>query len=502
MERHSGKKAAPFNKNYGVANSPTGGCMKKHWRAILIVVLLAVAGVVGLFFYMRANAQRKTQSYQTSVLARGTLTASIGATGTIEARQQASIAFSISGRVGTVHVNMGDQVSAGQVLIELDPAYYPQQVISAQADLVSAQKALDNLKSSQAASAQAELDLANAKKALDTAKTNYDTAVKNNSEGWVKQAQDRVDQTYSDWQNYLHNNDGSFKATIELRKRYQAYVDALRELETAQHYFDLGIGTSGGNKDTEMALEIAKGKLDLAQAQYDDALAAYNRLKDGVPAQDLKAAQARVDAAQAILDQVTIKAPFSGTIMAVNVLPGDIISPGSEALVIADLSELHVDVSIAEVDYNRLAAGQSVQLVLDAIPDATYHGTVKEIGLNASNAGGSVTYPVRVVISDADKKVLPGMTAAVQIEVSHLDDVLLVPNRAVRALDGSRVVYILQNGALKTVTIELGASNDTMSQVLKGDLKEGDIVVLNPPTTLFGGNTGGGGGGGGAFFGR
>jgi HlyD family secretion protein len=156
------------------------------------------------------------------------------------------------------------------------------------------------------------------------------------------------------------------------------------------------------------------------------------------------------------------------------------------------------------VDYNRLAVAQNVQLVLDAVPDATYHGIVKEIGLNASNAGGSVTYPVRVVIMDADEKVLPGMTAAVLIEVSHLENVLLVPNRAVRALNGSIVVYILQNGVLKSVTITLGASNDTMSEVLTGGLKEGDVVVLNPPTTLLGGNPGGGGGGGGAgaLFGR
>jgi HlyD family secretion protein len=480
--------------------------MRKHWKAVLIAVFLVVVVAAGGLLIQRGNAQNKTQSYQTSVLARGTLTASIGATGTIEPRQQASMAFSINGRVGTVNVQMGDLVTKGQVLVGMDPAFYPQQVISAQIDLINAQKALDSLNTSQSALAQAELTLANAKKALDSAQTDYETAVQNNSKGWVQTAQDQVNQTYADWQNYLHSNDGSFKAMIELHRRYQAYLDALRELEKAQQYFDLGIGSTGGDKDTQMALDIAKGKLDFAQAQYDDALTAYNRLKGGVPAQDLQAAQARVDAAQAILDQVTIKAPFSGTVLAVNVLPGDVVNPGSTALVVADLSELHVDVSIAEVDYNRLAVGQDVQLVLDAISDATYHGSVKEIGLNASNAGGSVTYPVRVVISDADNKILPGMTAAVSIEVSHLDNVLLVPNRAVRALDGSRVVYVLRNGALKPVTIELGASNDTMSQVLSGDLKEGDVVVLNPPTTLFGGSSGvgpgSGGGGGGALFGR
>jgi HlyD family secretion protein len=461
--------------------------MKKHWRAILIIALLAVAGVIGLFIYQRANAQRQTQSYQTSILARGTLIASIGATGTIQARQQASMAFSISGRVGAVHIQLGDTVTPGQVLVELDPAYYPQQVISAQADLINAQKALDNLKTSKTALAQAQLDLANAKKALDAAKTDYDNAFQKYNEGWLREAQKKVDQTYLDWQYYRNHNDGSLKAMIELQRRWRAYQDALQELKKAQRYHDQGVGTSGGTEEAKKELDIAKGKLDLAQAQYDDALAAYDRLKDGVPSQDLQAAQAQVDSAQAILDQVNIKAPFSGTILAVNVVKGDMVSPATAVVVIADLSELHVDVPIAEVDYNRLATGQSAQLVLDAIPDTTYHGKVTQIGLSASTSGGSVSYPIRVVVSDADKNMLPGMTVAVEIEVSHLDNVLLVPNRAVRNLNGSLVVYILQNGVQKPVTVVLGSSNDTMSQVTKGDLKEGDVIVLNPSASLTGG---------------
>jgi HlyD family secretion protein len=461
--------------------------MRKHWRAILIVGLLVIAGVTALVFIRRGNTQRQSQSLQTSVLARGTLSASIGATGTIQARQQASIGFSISGRVGTVHIQLGDQVNSGQVLIELDPAYYPQQVISAQADLINAQKSLDNLQTSQTALAQAELNLANAKKALDTAQTDYDKALQNYNEGWLKECQVRVDQTYSDWQDYSTHNDGSFKAMVELQRRWQAYQNALQELKKAQRYHDLGVGTSGGTEEAKKQMDIAKGKLDLAQAQYDDALAAYNRLKDGVPAEDLQAAQAQVDSAQATLDQVKIKAPFSGTILAVNVVQGDMVGPGTLVVVIADLSELHVDVPVAEVDYNRLTAGQSAQLVLDAIPDTTYHGKVTQIGLNASTSGGSVSYPIRVVVSDADKNMLPGMTVAVEIEVSHLNNVLLVPNRALRNVNGSLVVFVLRNGVQKPVTVELGTNNDTMSVVTKGDLKEGDVIVLNPSTSLTGG---------------
>jgi HlyD family secretion protein len=473
--------------------------MKKHWRAILIVVLLLAAGGSGFLIYRNAAARQQTASLQTAVLQRGTLTASIGATGTIQAKQQAVLSFAINGRVGNVNVHMGDRVTAGQVLIELDPDYYPQSVISAQIDLINAQKALDDLKTSQTALAQAELDLANAKQALDTAQTDYNNTVEKYNEGWVQECRNRADQAYRDWMIFRFHNDGSPAAMRELARLYQAYLDALKELEKAQQYYAAGVGsTAAGTKEAQMNLEIAKAKLDLAQAQYDDALAAYNRLKDGVPAQDLAAAQARVDAAQATINQVKITAPFAGTILSIELLPGDIVTPGTVGLVVADLSEMHVNVPIAEVDYNSLALGQTAELVLDAIPNTTYHGTVEEISLDAANTAGSVSYPVKVVLADADSKVLPGMTVAVNIEVSHLDDILLVPNRAVRTLDGSLVVYTLQNGVLTPVTITLGASNDTMSQVLSGDLKEGDVIVLNPPSSLLtssGGSVGGGGGG-------
>jgi HlyD family secretion protein len=479
--------------------------MKKHWRSILIVALLLAAGGGGLAIYQNVRARQDTASMQTAVIQRGTLTASIGATGTIQARQQAAMSFAVNGRVGKVNVRMGDRVTAGQVLVELDPAFYPQSVISAQIELINAQKALEDLQSFQTELAQAEVNLANAKKALDTAQTTYDNTVAKYNEGWVQECEDRVEQAYREWMAFRNNNNGSPAAQRELARLYQAYLDALRELEKARQYAAMGVGsTEAGTKEAQMELELAKAKLDLAQAQYDDALAEYNRLKNGVPAQDLAAAQARVAAAEAILDQVKITAPFAGTVMAIELLPGDIVNPGTVGLVIADLSELHVDIPIAEVDYNRLAVGQTAELVLDAILDTVYHGNVQEISLNATTTAGSVAYPVKVVIDDADAKVLPGMTVAVQIEIEHLEDVLLVPNRAVRTVDGSRVVYVSVNGTLKAVEIELGASNDTMSEVVSGDLREGDVVVLNPPSTFFTGSGGpmsGGGGGGGMFGG-
>jgi HlyD family secretion protein len=86
------------------------------------------------------------------------------------------------------------------------------------------------------------------------------------------------------------------------------------------------------------------------------------------------------------------------------------------------------------------------------------------------------------------------MTAAVTITVKQVKNVLLVPNRAVRLVNNQRVVYVLSNGQPMEVSVTLGASSDTMSEVVTSTLKAGDLIILNPPSTLFNRPNGGGGG--------
>jgi HlyD family secretion protein len=105
-----------------------------------------------------------------------------------------------------------------------------------------------------------------------------------------------------------------------------------------------------------------------------------------------------------------------------------------------------------------------------------------------------VNFKVTVELTDADEAVRPGMTSAVEIVVSQLDKALLIPNQAVRAEEGKRMVYILgENGQLTSVEITLGASSEKFSQLLDGDLQPGDLIALNPPTDFFSGGPPGGG---------
>jgi HlyD family secretion protein len=141
-----------------------------------------------------------------------------------------------------------------------------------------------------------------------------------------------------------------------------------------------------------------------------------------------------------------------------------------------------VDVEVSEVDINSVAVGQTATLSFDAILDKQYQGTVVQVAQAGTDVGGVVNFTVTVELTNVDALVKPGMTAAVNIIINDLADVLLIPNRAVRLVDGQRTVYLLVNGQPVKTEISLGSSSDTMSVLVGGDVEEGDLIILNPPS--------------------
>jgi HlyD family secretion protein len=132
-------------------------------------------------------------------------------------------------------------------------------------------------------------------------------------------------------------------------------------------------------------------------------------------------------------------------------------------------------------------------VTFDAVPGKQYHGKVVEVSRVGTSVQNVVNFSVTVELTDPDVDVKPGMTASVTITIQSLTDVLLVPNSAVHLVNSQRVVYVLRNGQLAEIPITLGASDDTMSVVLSGDLSVGDVLVLNPPINFRPGQGGGGG---------
>lgn len=410
----------------------------KKYRVILILLLVGVVAFA-VFSFSRNRAALAETGFQTTTIERGNLTATIGATGTVRARQTAVLIWQAAGMVDTVNVKVGDNVPAGFVMAYLAKTSLPQSVILAEADLVSAQTTLDDLLNSDTARAQAVIDL--------------------------RKAQEEYTRAYN-WRRELDNS--RIKAEKIVYKKFGGRTFPV--IEEYKVWAD------------EKTKEKAQEDLELKKAKLDDVQRTYDLLTSGNSV-EIAAAQARVDAAQATLNLARVTAPFGGIVTESYPLPGDQISAGATAFRVDNLSSLLVDVEVSEVDINSVAVRQPATLLFDAILNKEYHGEVVEVAKVGNNAGGVVNFTVTVELTDADEFVKPGMTTAVNVVVNEEDNVLLIPNRAVRLVDSERVVYVLVDGQPKPVKVELGSSSGIDSVLIGGDIKEGDSIILNPPAT-------------------
>ena len=199
---------------------------------------------------------------------------------------------------------------------------------------------------------------------------------------------------------------------------------------------------------------------------------------------EIAAANAKIAAALAILNQASIDAPFDGTVTLVNTQIGDLVSNNQAAFQLDNLDHLYIDINVNEIDIINVKVGQSATIRFDAINGVNYEGVVVKVGLNGDDSSGIVNYTVTVEVLGVDNRVRIGMTAEVNIVINESGSTLLVPNEAVRLVDGEQVVYSLGNsGQLNPIVIQLGSSSGTHSVVLSGDLKAGDEIVLNPTRT-------------------
>jgi HlyD family secretion protein len=473
--------------------------MKKKTRNIIIVIVVAlvVVACVVLLLIRRANTNAST-SYQTEAVAKGELTALVGATGSVRANQSATLSWQTTGRIASIDVAVGDMVKARDVLASLATDSLGQSVILAQADLVTAQRNLQNLNDSKASAAQAQLNLANAQKNLTDAKNHVLNAK------WQRGSQDQIDNAEAQVtlaQQQVDAAQQEYDAVAGLPVDNPSNVYAQSQLAAAEKTLNTAkanLNWLAGNWDnTEVAINDAK--LAVAQAAYDDAVREWNRIKNGPDPEDIKAAQARVDALLATLGTTSLKTPIAGTVTEIDSMIGDQVSMGTPSFRIDDLSHMVVDVQVLEVDITRIKVGQDVTINFDALQGKDYHGKVTEVAWAGDIVQGVVNFKVTIEITDSDAQVLPAMTAAVNIIVEQISDVILIPNRAIRNNNGVMAVYVLRNNTAVPIEITLGASSDSQSQLLSGDVTVGDLIILNPPTTslLQQGQSGMGGGMGG-----
>jgi HlyD family secretion protein len=493
--------ASISNEGKAITGKPKvqkGGKSRKAltWWIIGIIVLAAVLLVGYLFIKSRSNT---TSTYQTISVERGTLTATIGATGNVHAKQTAVLAWQNTGTIAILNVNPGGQIKAGDVLGSLVFAPLTQSTLAS--NLVTAQENLAELTSPEAianaklAITKDQSDVINAQYGVNNLKYWQNNALIQDQYANVVIAKTNLDKAQSAYDDahvgqYINNQDEAIL--------YQALYKAQQAYDTAFNSY-----SAYSQHPTPRKIDEAQATLALAQANLSQDKVYLAALTDGsIPADatgtallKLKQAQLAVQTAQKNLDAAQLTAPFTGTVTEVSGMLGDQVSPGNSAFRVDDLSHLLVDVQVSEVDINNVTVGQPATVTFDAVLGGEYHGKVVDVARVGTTEQSVVNFNVTVELTDPDTKVKPGMTASVTIAVQSLENVLLVPNRAVHLVNGQRIVYVLSNGQLSEVPVTLGASDDTKSVVVSGALSVGDALVLNPPANFTPGQRGSGGGG-------
>lgn len=386
--------------------------MKPKLFLLFIPILLLLAGC-------QINTQAAQEPTQIPVV---TGESGVTVEGKLVPLKDVQLSFNMPGLITEVLVDEGENVEQGQVLARLDQRpRLASAVAAADLEVVIAQQALKTLQENSAVtSAAAQQRVASARDAVRYAErylNNLNSGSRgtdiDKAEANVVLLKDRLDKAREDYAPYENKPEDNVKRASYLSRMADAqrkYDDAVLLLNNLQ-------GNPG-----EIDLAVAEANLSLAQAELALAEEDYEEVKNGPDPDDLRAAQARLaaaetalTAAQAALADSELAAPISGTVVRLDLKAGEQAVPGRTIAVLADLSGWVVETEdLNEMEVPDIQEGQSVVLVPDAIPELELDGQVESISQIYEEKLGDVTYTARITLSEDDPRLRWGMTTKVR----------------------------------------------------------------------------------------
>jgi len=440
---------------------------KQGWAiAAVALVLVAAVGVIAYSFLKPKSAT--TTKMSTAAVKRQTIEVLVSGTGSAVVADSVTVNPKISGTVKKLYVSLGETVTAGDKLYTISSTSVDTGLLQAHAQLL-----------------QSKQSQKQAKQSLQQAE---------NQQYSAKTAQIKARQT-------LENLESQPATTVG---REDQITIAERDLKSAKSaYAAAGTGVSSA----EMGVQVAAANLESARQSYDDA----------------------VDAT----DDTVVTAPIDGVVTALPISVGSDVSAGSNSssssstsggsssstavssgtsgssssssassgsLTISDVSNLKVEIAVSEVDVPSLVAGQKAEITFDAISDKVFVGTVSLISPNGSSSSGVVSYSVDLTLAEQDSRLKPDMTATADIKTIVAENVLVVPNAAVKSDGATKYVEVVGQGettSRKVVTV--GVANDTYTEIKSG-VSEGANVSTGSTASASTSSSSSSGGAGGGFM--
>jgi HlyD family secretion protein len=383
-------------------------------------ILWAAGAVIAVILLASFASRDDSVAIITATVSRGNIRSVISTNGKVEPINNFEAHAPIGTTVKRVAVKEGDHVKKGELLVELDAATARSQAAQALAQIRASQADVNSIEHG-----GTKEELLTLQAQLVRARTDRDAAQKN--------------------------------------------VDALQKLQQT------GAASPGEVRAAEAQLATAEAQVKLLESKQSERFSQPEI--SSVQARESQA-QSAYSAAQDVLSQLVIRAPFDGVVYSLPVKPGTWVNPGDLILEQADLSKVMVRAYVDEPDVARLVPGQRIEVTWDAMPGRTWNGSVTTIPAAVKLHGTRNVGETTCIVPNEDFKLLPNINVGVTIVTKEDDGVLTIPREALRMDDGSPYVYAVVNNQLERRNVETSISNLTQAEITSG-VDQGTRVALS-----------------------
>ena len=498
--------------------------LKKNWKWLVPVLCVAVAGGVFLLRPQQAEPASVDASYTEAAPERRDVTNTLSGTGTLNPANTYTVKSLVDGKVLTGTIEEGNIVEESNVLYTIDSSDASTNFEKAEIAMQQAQRSYDKVVDRQYVRAEVAGVVSSLKVTKgDEVTSGQEVAVIRDSSRMLLTlefpAADAAN--FSVGQSAAVTLDGTFEQ-LDGTVTSVSGTDALSAGNLLTRTVTITVKNAGGLTTAQAATASINGVSSIGSATFayqaertltaqaagtvtsinvqegsdvakDDIILGLSGddLTESIQSasESLRSAEISMQNLQDTMNNYTITAPISGTIIEKDAKVGDAVKTGDTLCIVYDLSYLEMSINVDELQISSISVGQQVQITADAVPDKTYVGTVTRVSMKGASNGGTTTYPVSIRIDDTDG-LRPGMNANAEIVVAEANNALVVPNAAV--VRGSYVLVTKDSPSAANadtameapegfvyVPVKTGVSDDDYTQIVSG-IQEGDTIGYDP----------------------
>ena len=498
--------------------------LKKNWKWLVPVLCVAVAGGVFLLRPQQAKPASVDASYTEAAPERRDVTNTLSGTGTLNPANTYTVKSLVDGKVLTGTIEEGNIVEESNVLYTIDSSDASTNFEKAEIAMQQAQRSYDKVVDRQYVRAEVAGVVSSLKVTKgDEVTSGQEVAVIRDSSRMLLTlefpAADAAN--FSVGQSAAVTLDGTFEQ-LDGTVTSVSGTDALSAGNLLTRTVTITVKNAGGLTTAQAATASINGVSSIGSATFayqaertltaqaagtvtsinvqegsdvakDDIILGLSGddLTESIQSasESLRSAEISMQNLQDTMNNYTITAPISGTIIEKDAKVGDAVKAGDTLCIVYDLSYLEMNINVDELQISSISVGQQVQITADAVPDKTYVGTVTRVSMKGTANGGTTTYPVSIRIDDTDG-LRPGMNANAEIVVAEAKNALVVPNAAV--MRGSYVLVTKDSPSAANadttmeapegfvyVPVKTGVSDDDYTQIVSG-IQEGDTIGYDP----------------------